>query len=372
MNTCKIWATLVLLGICLPLAAADDEDDHEGEEAGVVEMTVAERNAAGIEIAGVGVQTLTGSVRLPGEVVINAYRSAIVTTRVTAQVLARHVTLGETVETGQRLVTLSSVPMAEAQGALVIADREWQRVRELGKEIVSERRFTEAQVLQRQALAAILAYGMTADQAEALLASGDAALATGEFDLLATQSGTILQDNFVVGEQIEPGRVLFSISDETTLWVEASAVPSDLSNFDIGTAARIAHGDDHWIEGRVIQMHHQLDETTRRQGVRIEVDNSDDHLHPGQFVEAEVSTGDGPNVLAIPDSAITLIKGTPTVFRLENGHEFHPQPIRSGISTGGWTEVREGLVEGDEIAIEGIYTLKSLLLKASLGEGHAH
>ena len=58
-----------------------------------------------------------------------------------------------------------------------------------------------------------------------------------------------------------------------------------------------------------MQLHHQLDETTRRQGIRIEVDNTDDHLHPGQFVEAEISTGDGPTVLAVPDQSHHVDRG---------------------------------------------------------------
>ncbi len=260
--------------------------------------------------------------------------------------------------------------MAEAQGNFVIADREWQRVRGLGKAAVSERRYVEAEMGLRQALSKILAYGMTADQADRLLASGISALATGEFELLAPQLGTVLSDDFVVGELIEPGRVLFSISDETTLWVEASTVPSDLTEFEVGAPARIAHGEGHWIDGRVVQLHHQLDEITRRQGLRIEVDNADDHLHPGQFVEAEISTGEGPEVLAVPSEAITLIKGAPTVFLLKEGHEFHPQSVETGVSAGGWTEIRRGLDEGDELAVTGIFHIKSLLLKSSIGDEH--
>jgi len=353
-------------------AKSQDEHGHEGEEEAAVEMTSEERAASGVRTAEVEVRVLSEQIRMPGEVVIDAYQSASVTTRVTAQVVARHVKLGDIVNVGDRLVTLSSVAMADAQGDLVIADREWLRVQALGKDAVSARRYTEAQIAQRQAMARVLAYGMTAAQADRLMSSSDAALATGEFDLLAPQQGTILQDNFIVGELIEPGRVLFGISDESVLWVEASMVPSDLTNFDVGASARVSHSGDHWIEGRVIQLHHQLDETTRRQGLRIEVDNSDDHLHPGQFVEAEVSTGEGPTVLAVPDDAITLIEGQSTVFKFEKGHEFHPQPVEVGTSAGGWTEVRGGLVVGDEIAIEGVFVLKSLLLKSSLGEGHAH
>ena len=371
MNIFKFTAASLMLCLAWPLFA-QDEHDHEEEEIEFVEMTAAEMSEAGVSTGQVALRTLSEQIRMPAEVVVNAYESANVTTRITAQVVARHAKLGDLVEENQPLATLSSVEMAEAQGALILADSEWQRVKSLGKQAVSERRYTEAQIASRQALSRVLAYGMTGAEANRLLASGGAALATGDFDLLAPQHGTILTDNFIVGELIEPGRVLFRISDETTLWVEASTVPSDLTEYAIGAPARIAHGDDHWIEGRVIQLHHQLDETTRRQGIRIEVDNTDDHLHPGQFVEAEISAGEGPTVLAIPDSAITLIEGASTVFRLEGGEEFHPQPVTTGRAAGGWTEIRGGLSEGDEIAIEGVFNLKSLLLKATLGEGHAH
>lgn len=372
MNIPKLSLAIVALAFSTSLWAQEDEHGHEEEEGAVVELTAEERSAAGITTAKAGQRGLAGIVNMPAEVVVNAYQSASVTTRVPAQVVSRQVRLGDVVEPGQILVTLSSVDMAEAQGDFVIADREWQRVRGLGKAAVSERRYIEAEIARRQALSKILAYGMTSDQANNLLASGAAALATGEFDLLAPQQGTIISDEFIVGELIEPGRVLFDISDESTLWVEASTVPSDLTHFEVGAPARIEHGDDHWINGRVVQLHHQLDETTRRQGLRIEVDNTDDHLHPGQFVQAEISTGEGPNVLAVPSESLTLIKGAPTVFLLEEGHEFHPQTVETGMSSGGWTEIRSGLNEGDEIAVAGVFHIKSLLLKSSLGEGHAH
>lgn len=372
MNVSKLSLTLLAFALSVPSLAQEDEHGHEEEEGAAVEMTATEQSDAGVTTASVDKRGLNGQVRMPAEVVINAYQSASVTTRITAQVMARHVKLGDIVEPDQALVTLSSVEMAEAQGQYVIADREWQRVRGLGKAAVGERRYIEAEIARRQALAKVLAYGMTTQQADRLLASDSAALATGEFELLAPQRGTVLSDDFVIGELIDPGRVLFSISDETTLWVEASTVPSDLTEFEVGAPARIAHGEDHWINGRVVQLHHQLDETTRRQGLRIEVDNTDDHLHPGQFVEAEISTGEGPTVLAVPSEAITLIKGVPTVFLLEEGHEFHPQSVETGVSSGGWTEIRSGLAEGEELAITGVFHIKSLLLKSSLGEGHAH
>jgi cobalt-zinc-cadmium efflux system membrane fusion protein len=373
MKNSTVLSALLLL--CVSTATLGQEDEHghaEDEETGAVELSLEERNAAGISTARVGFRGLSEQVTMPAEIVVNAYESASVTTRITAQVLERFVKLGDEITADQPLVRLSSVAMADAQGALIIADQEWQRVRDLGKAAVSGRRFVEAEIARSQALAKVLAYGMTAAQADDLLKPGAAALATGEFVLMAPQQGIVLSDAFITGELIEPGRVLFNISDESTLWVEASTVPSDLTHFEVGMPARIAHGDGHWINGHVIQLHHQLDETTRRQGLRIEVDNADDHLHPGQFVEAQISTGEGPSVLAVPSEAITLIDGTPTVFLLEDDRELHPQAVETGIAAGGWTEIVDGLSDGDEIAVSGVFHIKSLLLKSSLGEGHAH
>ncbi len=367
-------AALLIISPLVALTSLGQEDEHGDEqvESVVVEMSAEERAANGITTMAAGFRRLTDQVMLPGEVVINAYKSASVTTRIPAQVIERHVKLGDLVETNQPLVTLSSVEMAEAQGELVISDLEWERMRTLGKDTVSERTYLESEIAHRQALATVLAYGMSPEQASAMMKPGAAVMATGEFVLLATQEGTVLSDDFVAGELIDPGRVLFTISDESTLWVEASTVPSDLTNFEVGTLARIAHGEGHWISGRVIQLHHQLDETTRRQGLRIEVDNAEDHLHPGQFVEAEVSTGEGPSVLAVPSEAITLIGGKSSVFLVENDNELHPQVVEVGAAAGGWTEIRSGIDEGDEIAVSGVFFIKSLLLKSSLGEGHAH
>lgn len=369
--------TIGVACLCLALtphvyAESDAHEDEHGEESGAIEMTLEARKGAGITVDVVTTRALNETLRVPAEVIANAYRSSRVTPRITAQVVARHIRLGDAVEVGQPLVTLSSVDMAEAQGALIVANREWQRVRSLGRDTVSERRYTEAQVTQQQALAKVLAYGMTDVQAAALLKSGDASKAVGSFDLLASQDGTVLKDEFIVGELIEPGRVLIEISDESVMWVEARAVPGLLPNVERGTPVRVSVDGTSWIDGTVVQRHHQLDETTRTQGIRIEIENIDDRLHAGQFVEAEIISTTTQPTLAVPRGAVTLIEGASTVFKLEEEHEFHAEAIDTGPTIGDWIVVRGGLDAGDEIAVTGVFHLKSLLLKSSLGEGHAH
>ncbi len=370
MNLFNLGIFSLVMVLISPLAIA--QEDHDDEEASALVLSAEERNAAGITLYTTTTRTLDETLRIPAEVIVNAYQSARVTPRIVAQVLQRHVRLGDHVTTGQALVTLSSVAMAEAEGSLIVADREWQRVKSLGKQAVSERRFTEAQVAQQQALAKVLAYGMTESQASELLKSGDATKATGQFDLLAPLAGTVLRDDFIMGELIEPGRVLFEISDESTLWVEARTVPSTLSSIEIGTPAKVSVNGISWIDGTVVQFHHQLDETTRTQAVRIEVQNTSDQLHPGQFVEAEIVTGSTSPILAVPNDSLILIKGASTVFKLEDGKEFHAESVDVGVTIGDWTAIQAGLEEGDVIATSGVFHLKSMLLKSSLGEGHGH
>ncbi|HEB57454.1 MAG TPA: efflux RND transporter periplasmic adaptor subunit [Gammaproteobacteria bacterium] len=344
-----------------PGYAADEHAD------GLLKMDAATRQAQGIRTARVKRHALSDLVRAPGEVSINIYRSAQVTPRISAQVIKRHAVLGDEVTKGQRLVTLSSVDMADAQGALLVSDREWRRVKKLGRKVVSERRYVAAQVARQQAYARVLAYGMNKTQIIALLKQMDASRATGAFDLFSPQAGTIIDDNFIVGELAEPGRLLFEISDESLLWVEAQLSPEDAVRIKRGVSASVSVDGKTWIKGRVIQRHHKLNETTRTQSIRIEVANVGDMLHPGQFVQTVVQTGDAAPVVAVEQTAVILMQGSPTVFKVE-GDELLPMPVETGRTRSGFTEIRAGLAVGDEVVIKGAFLLKSLALKSQIGD----
>jgi cobalt-zinc-cadmium efflux system membrane fusion protein len=354
-------------------AAADADAREEGgaHAEGALELSAAERTAQGIVTARAGRRAVSATLTAPGEVRTNAYRSALVTPRITAQIVARHARLGDTVTQGQPLVTLSSVPMAEAQGALIEADREWQRVRELGREVVSEARYVSAQVARQRSYATVAAYGMTEARIDGLLERGDASRAMGGFELLSPQAGTVLRDDFVVGELIEPGRALFEISDESVLWVQAQLSSMDVARVMPGTTARVSRDGARWLEGTVVQLQHRLDETTRTQGVRVEVENRDDELHPGDYVDVVLETAASAPQVAVPSDAVVLMDGASAVFKIE-GDDIFPQPVETGVTASGWTEIRAGLAVDDEVVTQGAFLVKSLMLKSQMGEGHAH
>ena len=367
----KRWYWILLAGLVLtgPAQGAESEDGGDGgaREQDPLAMDAQRRAALGIKVAPVVRRSLPVEVTAPGEVEVNLYRTAQITPRIAAQVVARHVQMGQAVKKGEALVTLSSVDMARAQGELLVADREWARVKKLGREVVSEVRYIESQVERQQAHARVLAYGMTPGQVQHLLRKDDASNATGEFALLAPQDGLVYDDDFTIGELIEPGRVLVRLTDESTLWVEAKIDPAMADAIRIDNPALISVGDGRTFEGRVVQFHFRLDETSRTLIVRIEVQTPDQGLHPGQFVDVAIDTGESRQVLVVPREAVVLLQGGSAVFKLK-GDDFQPQAVQTGVTRGDWTEIMAGLAEGGQVAVKGAFTLKSLALKSLIGD----
>ncbi|VAX02375.1 Probable Co/Zn/Cd efflux system membrane fusion protein [hydrothermal vent metagenome] len=353
--------------LCLLGSAPIFANEEHEEEGGIPPMTLEQRHAMGILTQAVASQRMADEVIAPSEVMVNRYHTTEVTPRITAQIIRRHARMGEQIKKGQKLVTLSSVEMAEAQGQLLIADKEWQRVQKLGRKVVSEKRYVAAQVDHQQAYAKVLAFGMTGAQVKLLLKQGDVSKATGTFDLISAQAGTVLSDDFVIGRVVEPGQVLMEISDESRLWVEAKLAAEVADRIEVGMSARVSSDEQQWVSGKVIQIHRRMDETTRTLAVRIELDSSEGGLRPGQFVKSAIALTAGKSVMAVPSEAVVLLQGDYVVFKPE-GDEIHPAPVERGVIRGNWTEIKAGLALGDEIVIQGAYVLKSLLLKSMIGD----
>ncbi len=317
----KTFFMLLLLGSSLthlPMAIAADEHGHkeetqeshddqadERDEEGVTKLTAEQMQMAGIVVKPLTLQHVLDTINAPGEVRFNAYKTESITPRISAQLVKRHALLGESVSRGQPIVTLSSVEMAEAQSHVLVVDREWKRVKKLGRKVVSEKRYTEARVNWELAKAKVRAYGMTESQINSLIESKDFSRANGSFELVATTNGTILKEAHIKGQQIESGQELNLISDESSLWVMAQVTPMIASNVDIGNNASVLFNGKSF-NAKVSQISHVLDEITRTVGIRLSVKSSGDALHSGLFVNAiiETSKNSTDKVLTVPEAAV--------------------------------------------------------------------
>ena len=352
---------------------AEGEESHaeagEEEAAGPVKMDEATMKAAGVRLQTLQPSSLSEELRAPGEVVDSAYGTTLITPRVEALVVRRHAKLGDEVRAGAPLATLASVEVSDAQAELRIAEQEWRRVSALGREAVSGRRITEAKVAVDRARAKAQAYGLPGT------ASGGV---NGQFTLTAPHSGRITEDEFVVGERIEPGKALFRLVDESVVWVDAKLPSGTVSRIEPGSPAIIVVGGER-ITGKVLRSAHRTSDATRTASVRLEVPNKDDRLHGGDFVEVyfeAASTADANNKaamrLAIPTDALVQLEGETVVFRRNAQSDLEQVPVRTGEVIGDRTVIREGLKAGDTVVVAGAFAVKSQILKAQLGEGHGH
>ena len=321
---------------------------------------------AGIVLDKAAPRALTDELKAPGEVKADAYSTVLVSPRVESQVLARKAKLGDVVKAGESLVVLSSVQVAETQGALIVAEQDWQRIAALGPQAVSARRYNEAKVARDQARAKLRAYGLSDGQIRGMLRAGSAR-ADGSYALLAPTGGRISSDEFLIGERVEPGRTLFTLVNDDTVWIEAQLAPGDAARAHPAMAAReLAH--DKTLTGRVILSSSQTNERTRTVPVRIEVGNPGNFLRPGELVETRIAVGEATQKLAIPAEAIVLLQNQSTVFVAKGNGRFEPAPVLVGDTRDGWTVITQGLKAGDLYVRKGAFALKARLLRAQLGE----
>ena len=346
--------------------------DHEEEAGGgIVELSAESIQAADIHVTILKAEFLPEIISAPGEIQLDQYRSAEVTPLIDAVVVKRHARLGDEVKAGQPLITLASIEVAAAQGELSIVANEWQRVRRLGKGVVSAKRFVQARVAYEQGRLKLRAYGLDNKQINAVV-TRRMTVALGQFQLNAPVSGTVLRDEFRVGQRINAGHSLFLIADERKVWVEANLPPLQADHIEIGVSAQINIGG-HWHGGKVIAKHHLLDEQTRTVRVRIGVAPRGEHHHAGEFVQVAIAAqGDNAKpTLAVPESALVQDdEGNWTVFvELEPGY-FKQTRIRRGTTRGKKIAIA-GIAEDTPVVTEGAFYLGAELAKSGF-EIHSH
>ena len=171
-----------LLGMALFTALAGPVMAQEPAPANPLALDAKAIKDAGLVLDKAALRALTDELKAPGEVKADAYSTVLVSPRVESQVLDRKARLGDVVKAGAPLVVLSSVEVAATQGALIVAEQDWQRIASLGPQAVSARRYNEAKVQRDQARAKLRAYGLSEGQIGGLLRKGSAG-ADGSFEL---------------------------------------------------------------------------------------------------------------------------------------------------------------------------------------------
>jgi len=346
------------------------------EQTDEVHLTAEQIKQIGLKVETLEPQSGTEVIRAPGTVAFNAYHLVDVTSLVDGVIHARYVRLGDRVKLGQKLVSLISTALAQAEAGFLRAEAEhrqsrqdWIRLKGLAKQkIVSQARLQQAESIHQSNHAALAAaratlasYGLRGRDISTLIKRSD----YGQLTLRASRSGVIVADDFRLGQHIAAGTLLMQIADTRTLWVEVRVPAKQLSSIRVGQTATIIPKDGHRsYAGKVVNIHPQLDATTRTAGVRLEVKNANTILHPGMFVDAEIRAGTGKKALLLSREAIQREGGKLIVFVERGSGHYRRREVRVGAASMGRVSVLEGLKAGDRVVTKGAFSVASELAKA--------
>jgi multidrug efflux pump subunit AcrA (membrane-fusion protein) len=187
-------------------------------------------------------------------------------------------------------------------------------------------------------------------------------------ELKAPIAGQVIERHGVVGEIVDKGKDVYTVSDPTNVWVIASVNAVDLATVHVDQAAtiRTAAYPDETFAGKIVLVSPEVDEKTRTVEVRIETESP--KLKPGMFADVEIVTGTADRVLVIPDDAIQLVDEQPMIFVATDRHMFAKRRVKTGRAQNGNIEIVDGLKEGERVVTKGSFLLKSELLKSEFGE----
>ncbi len=379
-------ATALLLALTLAgCGKSGAKDEHAGEKKEEhseteTELTLTSEEAAraGIKVEEVKPRLLAETITVTATIRPDADRLARVAARIEGRIVAVPAKLGDKVRVGQTLATLDSVAVGEAHAAWIeaqaelgIAEVDYKRAESLNaEEIIPRKDYLRAKADRDKAAAALRA---AADRLRLLGGSPNASgTAVSAFAVTAPFAGTVIEKKATLGELASPSEPLFSVADLSRVWIQADLPESALAKVRVGADAKVtvpAYPNE-VFGGRVGHIGASLAKDTRTVAARIEVANADGRLKPEMFATATLEVaGDKREAIALPDAAIVLMDGKPTVFVYAQG-AYEAREVEPGERSGGRTVLKSGLLAGDQVVTSGTYALKARKLKSQLGHGH--
>ncbi|HAT7073417.1 efflux RND transporter periplasmic adaptor subunit [Legionella pneumophila] len=174
-------------------------------------------------------------------------------------------------------------------------------------------------------------------------------------------SGVIDARNVNLGQAVEPNTVLFHISNREQLLAIVQVYEEDLGKIKAGqdVNVHVLSYPKRLFPGKITLIEPNLDALTRTVNVQISLDNKEGLLKPGMFVRANVILRLTKEALTIPNNAILDIDNATFVF-VKNGTTYDRTVVSLGVRDDEYTEIKEGLVPGDAVVIQGnreLYTL---------------
>lgn len=198
-------------------------------------------------------------------------------------------------------------------------------------------------------------------QVEQILQSGKA---KEEFAVLADVSGNVTEKMVNLGDYIRKGETLYEIANLSKVWILFDVYESDMAWIKKGNhiSFTIQSLPGEIFQGDIAYLDPVIDSKTRVAKARIEFNNSSGNLKPEMFASGtvEAKLPKKTNTIVIPKTAV-MWTGKRSIAYVkspsEKGISFSLRNIILGPALGDSYIVEEGLEEGEEIAVNGTFSI---------------
>lgn len=331
--------------------------------------------SAGIRTQPVKRAALATTVALPGEIVSEPDKTARLSTATGGRLEQVTFNEGSVVKKGDVMALIRVPDVGRLRGAFAATTARAKASRANAERLraLREQNLSAAQAVtdaEAEARALDAEAKAVADQLNAIgvnAETGGGYLVT----LRAPISGVVVFREAVVGQPVNTDQVLATIVDLSEVWFIGRVFEKDLSRLKLGAPAEVAFNafpDEHFL-GVIDYVGQQIDPVARTLTARVRLKNETQRLRIGLFGTAHVEVEDGaPELeqLVVPRSAVTDVAGKRVVFVRAKDGDFVLHEVALGASALSLVQVLSGLSEGEEVVTEGVFTLKSLLLKSTL------
>lgn len=286
--------------------------------------------------------------------------------------------LGDNLVKGQMLFTIESPDLIQAEstlisaaGVLELTGKAYERAKQLHDvQGIADKDLEQASSDQQSAEGALKAARDGVAVFGKSQADIDRIVNTRTIDpdlvVLSPVTGRVTARNAAPGLFVQPGNTPapYSVADISRVWLNASVTESDMPLVRNGQQIRVTvmAFPERSFEGRISTVGATVDPQLHRGLVRAEIDDPKHELLPGMFANFVIVTGDPIKSAAVPqDGVVREGDGTMTVWVTADGHHFTQRTVRTGLQSGGYDEIRDGLQAGEKVVVKGALLLDNMI-----------
>lgn len=320
------------------------------------------RAQVGSEISGVVLQRLVqeGDQVKPGDLLV-----VLKSDELLAQVRQAELALTELASSRR---PQAAAELASAKAQLEQASREATRRRNAEAGILSREEVEQAVEAERVArnnyeTARVKAAALAAGQVEEASLREQLAVAQAQLaktKIRAAVAGTVLTRDVEPGDLVQPGQTLFTIALTGNTEIRVPLDERNLPQLALQQNATVISDayPDQSFPARINFIAPSIDPQRGTVEVRLTVNPVPDFLRQDMTVSVNVETAKRTRALAIPNDALSSIKGDKAVVLIVRAGKVQRQQITLGLRGLAMSEVKSGLSEGDQVLADGESSLE--------------